>query len=260
MNERDLIAKAYQVRGSRDTLQEIFARGTVRVLVEFSPPPTEGRPPEFYYDPDSGEPSGIACELGKMVAQDLGVAVEWVDLPWPAQIPALLDGWADLLPKHTNTSLRGLLVDFSSHRLQRIEVVAVVRKDGPIKHKEDLNSEAVQIAIWHGSSSIEVARRLFPKARIVEDQRPSNLLKAGQVDALIEDGVTRVALERLQGCDFVRNEHGEREILNLEYGYPAVFPGDARFLNWLNNFMAYRWNDGTLKYWADTWWNAWMAA
>ncbi len=36
-------------------------------------------------------------------------------------------------------------------------------------------------------------------------------------------------------------------------------PGDTRFLNWLNNFMAYRWNDGSLKYWADTWWNSWMA-
>ncbi|GIK41571.1 MAG: ABC transporter substrate-binding protein [Chloroflexota bacterium] len=259
MNERDLIGKAYQVRGTRDTLQEVFARGKLRVLVEFSPPPTEGPPPEFYIDPDTGQPAGVACELGKMVAQDLGVEVEWVDLPWPEQIPAFLDGKADLLPKHTNTSLRGLLVDFSHHRLQRIEVVAIARKNGPIKRKDDLNSEAVTIGSWHGSSNVELARRLFPKARIIEDQRPPTLLTSGRADALVEDGVTRVALERLSDCDFVRNEQGEREILNLEYGYPAVFPGDARFLNWLNNFMGYRWNDGTLKYWADTWWNSWMA-
>ncbi|MCL4300310.1 MAG: transporter substrate-binding domain-containing protein [Anaerolineae bacterium] len=259
MSERDLIAKADQVRGSRDTLREIFARGTLRVLVEFSPPPSEGPPPEFYHDPETGEPTGVACELGKLMAKDLGVEVEWVDIPWPEQIPALLGGKADLLPKHTNTSLRGLLVDFSIHRLQRIEVVAIARKEGLIKRKEDLNSEKVKIAIWHGSSNVEVARRLFPKAQIIEDQRPANLLKSGQVDALIEDGVTRVSLERLAGCDIVRDERGEREILNLEYGYPAVFPGDTRFLNWLNNFMIYRWNDGTLKYWAETWWDSWMA-
>lgn len=259
MNERDLIPKAAALRGTRDTLREVFDRGKLRVIVEFSPPPSEGPPPEFYFDPDTGEPSGVACELGKMVAQDLGVEIEWVDIPWPDQIPAFLESEADLLPKHTNTSLRGLLVDFSFHRLQRIEVVAVARKDGPIKRLEDLNSEEIRIGCWHGSSNIEVAHRLFPKARVIEDQRPPNLLKSGQVHALIEDGVTRVALERLTGCDFIRNEKGERELLNLEYGYPAVFPGDARFLSFLNNFMAYRWNDGTLKYWADTWWNSFMA-
>lgn len=45
----------------------------------------------------------------------------------------------------------------------------------------------------------------------------------------------------------------------LKYGYPAVLPGDQRFLNWLCNFATYRWNDGTLKYWAEEWWLSWMA-
>jgi ABC-type amino acid transport substrate-binding protein len=259
MDERSLIPKAQEVRGTRDSLREIFERGSLRVLVEFGPPPTEGPPPEFYYDPETGEASGVACELGKMVAADLGVEVEWVDLPWPEQLPALLERKADLLPKHTNTSVRGLLVDFSVHRLQRIEVVVIVPKAGPIKRKEDLNSEAVAICSWHGSSNIEVARRLFPKASIIEDSRPWNLLGAGGAQALITDAVTRAALQSFSDFDFVRNEKGEREIVNLEYGYPAVFPGDARFLSFLNNFMAYRWNDGTLKYWADNWWNSWMA-
>lgn len=259
MTEHDLIATADAVRGSRDTLKEILTRGALRVLVEFSPPPTEGPPPEFYHDPETGQATGVACELGKMMAADLGVAVEWVDLPWPEQLPALLAGRADLLPKHTNTSLRGLLVDFSIHRLQRIEVVAITRKNGPVKRKEQLNSEAVAFSIWHGSSNVELARRLFPKARIIEAKNPWEVLASGQAQALITDSVTQAALKTFSNFDFVRNEQGEREILKLEYGYPAVFPGDTRFLNWLNNFMAYRWNDGTLKYWADTWWNSWMA-
>ncbi len=259
MNERDLIPKAQAVRGTRDTLKEIFGRDKLRVMVEFSPPPNEGPPPEFYYNPETGQPAGVACELGKLMAKDLGVEVEWVDIPWPEQLPAFLDGQADLLPKHTNTSLRGLLVDFSSERFQRIEVVAIARKDGPIARQEDLNSPEIKIAIWHGSSNVEVARRWFPQAQIVEHQYPSNLLLTGQTEAYITDGMTRVALQRLNGCDFVRNAQGERELLNLEYGYPAVFPGDQRFLNWLNNFMRYRWNDGTLKYWAETWWMSWMA-
>jgi ABC-type amino acid transport substrate-binding protein len=259
MDEWGLVSRAREVRGTRDTLEEIFDRATLRVLVEFGPPPTEGPPPEFYYDPETGEATGVACELGKLAAYDLGVEVEWVDLPWPDQIPALLDGEADLLPKHTNTPVRGLLVDFSVHRLQRIEVVAIARKGGPVERKEDLNSEDITLGSWHGSSNIEVARRLFPKARVVEHQRPWSLLASGEVHATITDCVTRAALEKYQGFDFVRNDEGEREVLSLEYGYPAVFPGDRRFLIWLDNFMNYRWNEGTLKYWAETWWDSWMA-
>lgn len=259
MNERDLINKAHELRGTRNTLQEILERGTLRVLVEFNPPPSEGPPPEFYHDPDTGEATGVACELGKLIANDLGVTVEWVDLPWPDQLPALLASEADLLPKHTNTSLRGLLVDFSIHRLQRIEVVSIAHKDGPIKRKHDLNVSGVTIGIWHGSSNIEVAQRQFPRATVVETKDPWRLLGDGGVPAIITDSVTRAALETFKECDFVRDDEGQREILKLEYGYPAVFPGDTRFLNWLNNFMAYRWNDGTLKHWADTWWNSWMA-
>ena len=260
MSEQDLIAKANEIRGNRDTIADVLARGSLRVLVEFGPPPSEGPPPEFYYDPDTGEATGVACELGKMVAADLGVEIEWIDIPWPEQLPALLAGKADLLPKHTNTSLRGMLVDFSVHRLQRIEVVMIAEKDGPIKSKKDLNSDKVSVVSWHGSSNIEVVHELFPAATVVEDSRPWELLGAGGAQALITDCVTRAALEKFSKLDFVRDDKGERELLNLEYGYPAVFPGDTRFLNWLNNFMAYRWNDGTLQYWAETWWNNWMAS
>lgn len=259
MNEHNLIAKADSIRGTQDTLEKVLTRGILRVVVEFTAPPTEGPPPEFYYDPDTGEATGVACELGKLMASDLGVAVEWVDLPWPDQLPALLAGEADLLPKHTNTSLRGLLVDFSIHRLQRIEVVAIAHKNGAIRRKSDLNMDSVTIAIWHGSSNVEVAQRLFPKATVVEAKTPWQLLGDGEVSAMITGSVTRTALETFNEFDFIRDDDGQREILKLEYGYPAVFPGDIRFLNWLNNFMAYRWNDGSLKYWADTWWNSWMA-
>lgn len=259
MVERDLIAQAQALRGSRDTLQEVLARGSLRVLVEFSPPPHEGPPPEFYHDPETGEATGVACELGKLMAHDLGVAVEWVDLPWPEQLPALLAGQADLLPKHTNTSLRGLLVDFASERLQRIEVVAIARKGGPLRAKADLNAAGVEIGIWHGSSNVELAERLFPLATVVETRDPWRLLGEGGVPAIITDSVTRAALATFSDFDFIRDQSGQREILKLEYGYPAVFPGDSRFLNWLNNFMRYRWNDGSLKYWAETWWMSWMA-
>ena len=259
MDERSLIPKARRLYGTRDTLDEVLKRGTLRVMVEFTPPPTEGPPPEFYYDPDSGEATGVACELGKIMASDLGVKVEWVDIPWKDQLPAFLDGEADLLPKHTNTPVRGLLVDFSPNRFQPIEVVAVARKDRNIKCRGCLDSERVNLSIWHGSSNVELARHLFPKAGIVEAPRPWELLNDGTVDAIITDGVTKAAMKKHSHSDLVRDESGERDILSMEYGHPAAFPGDRRFLNFINNFMDYHWDAGAIQYWARTWWGAWMA-
>ena len=259
VDERSLIPKARKLYGSRDTLDEIFKRGTLRVMVEFTPPPTEGPPPEFYYDPQTGEPTGVACELGKLMANDLQVDVEWVNIPWKDQLTAFLDGAADLLPKHTNTPVRGLLVDFSPNRFQPIEVVAVARRDRNIKCRGCLDAERIKLAIWHGSSNVELARRLFPNATIIEDQHPWLRVGDGTADAIITDGLTKAALEKFSQCDLVRNEQGERDILTMEYGHPAAFPGDRRFLNFINNFMDYHWDAGSIKYWARTWWQTWMA-
>lgn len=260
MQERSLVSRAKKVYGTRDTIDEIQRQGSLRVMVDFTPPPWEGPPPEFYLDPrNHNRPSGIACELGYLMAKDLGVQVDWVDIPWKDQLEAFLEGEAHLLPKHTNTPLRGLLVDFSSESLQSIEVVAVVARDGPFKKKEDLAGKEVTIGVWQGSSNLEVARRHFPQAQIIEARNLWNEMTSGHCEAIITDGVTQVALERFSAYDLIRKETGEREILSLEYGYPAVFPGDGRFLNFLNNFMRYQKITGTLQYWTQTWWLEWMA-
>ena len=39
----------------------------------------------------------------------------------------------------------------------------------------------------------------------------------------------------------------------------AWMAGDARFLNWLNNWLEYHHAQGTLGYWCDEWWESWMA-
>src|SRR4030067_1554130 len=94
-------------------LYEIRRRGILRVAVDFVPPPRYGYPPEFYIDEDTGKPSGFGCELGRLMAQDLGVEVEFVNIPWPEQIPALLAGKVDVLPKHVNTPRRALEIEFA---------------------------------------------------------------------------------------------------------------------------------------------------
>ena len=84
---------------------------------------------------------GIAPIMGRLMADDLDVRLECVDMPWPEHIPALLSGKVDLLPKHVNTPKRALLVEFTNGRFMLYRVTALIQEKRLISDKEDLNQE-----------------------------------------------------------------------------------------------------------------------
>ena len=54
----------------RDTLGEILERGSLRVPVQWqSPPQLSGEPPEFFIDPETGQPGGIVITLSTLMAE-----------------------------------------------------------------------------------------------------------------------------------------------------------------------------------------------
>jgi ABC-type amino acid transport substrate-binding protein len=241
----------------KSVLDVVRERGTLRIAVSFSPPPQEGHPPEFYVDPESGEPSGVVCELGKVMADDLGVAPQWVDLAWPEHMAALLAGQVDLLLSYTNTPERALDVEFAT-RLLPSQVVIVVSRESSLQEKQALNEPGANIGVWHASSIASVAKKHFPLATVRESADPPGELEAGRVDACVLDAVTKVFMEKHPDLRLLRDDRGELVVLAQEYGHPAVRPGDQKFLNWVNNWLDYHKAQGTIGYWCDTWWQSWM--
>ncbi len=61
-----------------------------------------------------------------MIAEDMGVELEIIEMPWPEQIPALLTGKVDLLPKHTAFPARALKLEFCLGRLMQIRLTCQV--------------------------------------------------------------------------------------------------------------------------------------
>lgn len=243
----------------KSILDEIQSRGIVRIAVSFSSPPEEGHSPEFYVDQKTGEPSGVVCELGKVLAQDLGVQPEWVDLPWPEHLKALLSEKVDLLLSYTNTPQRALAVEFVG-RLLPSQVVLMLPTDSVVEEMAALNQAGIRIGVWHGSSVARVATRHFPLATLSEHADPPAALGARQVDACVVDAVTKIFMEKHPGLKLLRDDQGAVVILAQEYGHPAIRPGDPRFLNWLRNWLDYHRGEGTIDYWVETWWQSWMAA
>jgi ABC-type amino acid transport substrate-binding protein len=241
-------------------LDQIRSRGVLRVAVEFNPPPeVDGFPPEFYLDPRTGEPSGLAPIISKIIAQDLGVEVHFEDMPWPEQISALLEGRVDLLPKHVNTPQRALTVEFCSGRLMEYRVTALIPASSTYTAKGELNRPGKVIAVWHGSSIREIIRREFPRATMKEFQRPAREVEEGRADACLTDSVTRIFVEKHPGLRFLRDAEGKLVIFSREYAQLGIKPGYQRFLNWLENWYQYHEAQGTIKQWCVDYWESFMA-
>ena len=243
----------------RSTLDEILDRGSLRIPIEFLGHPDTGDPPEMYRNPETGEPEGVAPQVGAMIAEDLGVELEIVETLWPDQIPALLDGEVDLLPKHTLLPQRALQLEFVAGRLMQIRItcqVAAGRAGGGLG---SLYRGGLRIGVWHGSSNREVAERFFPAATIVEASNPTGLLLDGTVDVVVGDAVTRRYLELNPELALLREPDGSLVILSTGYNKVSIRPGDPRFLNWLNSWYDYRDAQGDIEELCETWWESFMA-
>jgi len=243
------------------TLDEILDRGSLRMPIEFLGHPDTGDPPEMYRNPETGEPEGVAPQVGAMIAEDLCVDLEIIETPWPDQIPALLDGVVDLLPKHTLLPQRALQLEFVAGRLMQIRITCQVPAEraangiGSLYQDED----QLRIGVWHGSSNRDVAERFFPAATIVEASEPTRLLLDGRVDVIVGDAVTRRYLDLNPEVALLREPDGKLVILSTEYNKVSIRPGDPRFLNWLNSWYEYRDAQGDIQELCETWWESFMA-
>jgi ABC-type amino acid transport substrate-binding protein len=244
----------------RSTLDRILERGEIRVAVDFTGErhmdPKYGAPPEMYIDEETGKPAGIVIELMKIMAEDLGVKPEFVDLPWGEQIDALLSGKVDILPKHTNTPQRALKFDFAN-KLFPLEVIILVPRDSPAKRMEDLNKKGNIILCEKGSSNKQIIEKNFPLATIrevFEEVKPGE-----RWDARVEAAITKIYLENHPEVMILRDERGKPIILSREYAHPGIRANDQKFLNWINNWISFHTAQGTIQYWCYTYWQSFMA-
>ncbi len=247
------------VHGGSSVLDRILQRGRIRVAVQWSPPPDEGYPPEMYLCPRTGEPSGIAPAIGNMIAEDLEVEAEFVDIPWGDQIAAVQAGDVDLLPKHTLIPSRALEVEFVDGRWLQIRITCLVRRDGPVQSVEDLQRPGVRFACWPGSSIETMIRRRFPVAQLIGSPDPSVDLVDGRADAILIDSVTKRFMELNPGLEFLRGDDGRALVLSREHNKIAIRANDPRFLNWLNSWYDYRDAQGDVRKWSVDWWEPQMA-
>jgi polar amino acid transport system substrate-binding protein len=231
-----------------DEMDEILKRGELRVAVQ-----TQGAPVSFV--DKKGERTGLAVELAKMMATDLGVKVTFQDYDWKGLIPALLSGKVDMIAADmTPTPQRAAQLLFSRPMFYQ-ETVAVVPKDAAYKTWQDINKDGLNIGATQASSYGDAVKKFMPKANLKEfaggTAAVAQALSTGRLDGAVSDlgNVT----------NFVR-EFGNLKILEgVITREPLAFAtqGNAFHLKlWLDNYVELITADRRLENQVNYWWNS----
>ena len=224
--------------GDRCVLDKIIQRGALRVAARWD------LTFEQFINPHTGEPDGVVGRIGRLMAAELGVRVEFVVLEWDDQLDALVEGRVDLLMKHTNLPRRALSVMFSDGVLLKYEGVVLVRKEAVGRGLEWLKGRR-RLAAVAGALQEDIIRQRFPNARYVPV--PDNDEGAARVIDESADGLlVDAGLHVPESCEYLTEPNGDRVVLSRDASHPAVANGQFRFLRWVDNFMDYHKRLGTL--------------
>ena len=195
----------------------------------------------------NGDPAGYDVELMQLLADDLGVELSIQNQEFDALIPGLLAGQWDMLSVGLVPRPPRLLSMYFTDSYVPYDQVLVAgadssRADGlGIQHRRDT------IAALQGSTAASQVENQFPNATLAEfPQQDAAFLDVatGRSDALV---VESYLAER-----FIQANPGQVEVvplsapLQIEFGAYALPYGDDEFLHYLNNWLQYYKNNGTL--------------
>jgi len=234
-------------RPAIDTLATIRQRGSLRVGV------VENLP--FVMRNADGDLAGFSIDLGRQLANDLGVEVEFVPTSWSQLIPDLLGKHFDVIATGLwLTPARALVVNFSNPTsVGSTYLVAGKSLASAMRSRQDFNRPDVRIVVYAGTGQEVVAGRLFPRATLVKIEGDADPL------APVLEGRAHALLVSTPAPQLVVDRAPDRLVMPFEDALQtattaaAIRKGDADFLNFLNSWLAYHTEDGWLgerqQYW-----------
>ena len=226
---------------SGSVLDEIRDRGELRVgmTLQFEP--------EMYLD-ENGEPAGYDVELLNQLATDLEVDLTIENQEFDALIPGLLAGQWDMISVGLVPRPARLLQMYFTDSYVPYEQVLVAAADSDRAPTiEAYNAEGTTITALQGSTAAEQVTTQFPNATLAEfPQQDAAFLEvsSGRADAIV---VESYLAER-----FIQANPDQLAVvaldspLQIEFGAYAIPYGDDDFLHYLNNWLQYYKNNGTL--------------
>ncbi|MFN2390047.1 MAG: glutamate ABC transporter substrate-binding protein [Actinomycetota bacterium] len=220
------------------TMAELQEKGEVVIGVKFDVPPFG------FKNPQTNEVEGFDVDLGKLIAEKLGVEPKFIEAISDNRIPYLTSGKADLiLSTMTITTDRDAEIDFS-----RPYYIAhgriLVPEDSDIASVADLAGRKVCTA--RGSTYEALIPEEAPEAdlKLVDAYGDClALVQNGAVDAVSTDDVILTGMVIQSGEEFPLKLVGE-ELTTDPYG-AGIPDGDTEFKEFVDGVLDESFEDGT---------------
>jgi ABC-type amino acid transport substrate-binding protein len=218
--------------GTTSLLKKIQDRGQLNVTTSLL------YPPEFYKD-KSGQPAGYDIDVLNMVAKDLNVKLNIIDVPDnAANIANVQSGKADMVSAGlVNTPKRALVMNFTKGYVPYTQIL-MVPVNGGATSIADLNKAGKKITALTASTAFFRAQLLFPKATVTPLAQDEALLSVatGKADAcLVEDYLAKPFVAQHPNVTLMNNGAG----VATEFGCWGVLAGDFLWWRWLDNWISY---------------------
>ena len=249
-----LAQSATQSLSSESVIETIKKRGVIKIGLSLFKP--------WSMRDLNGELIGYELDVGRQLAEDMGVEVEFIPTSWDGIIPALVAGNFDaIISGMSITASRNLTVNFTEpYAFSGLAVYANIELTEGMS-REDFNSPDVTFAARRGATPATVIAKQFPEAKILlfdEDGAAAQEVLNGNAHATMAAQPT----PNREVATYPETLHIPFEALYDPRGEAfAIRKGDPDALNYFNNWIGQQWRSGWLEerhnYWfAGTEWEA----
>lgn len=241
-----LAQSATQGLSSESVIETIKQRGVIKIGLSLFKP--------WSMRDLNGDLIGYELDVGRQLASDMGVEVEFIPTSWDGIIPALVSGNFDVIISGMSiTASRNLTVNFSDpYAFSGLAVYSNIEMTKGMS-REDFNSPDVTFAARRGATPAVVIAKQFPLANILlfdEDGAAAQEILNGNAHATMAAQPT----PNREVATYPETLHIPFEALYDPRGEAfALRKGDPDALNYFNNWIAQNWRSGWLEERHDYW-------
>ena len=237
---------ARQELSAESVIETIKRRGAIKIGLSLFMP--------WAMRDSNGELIGFEIDVGRKLAEDMGVEAEFTPTAWDGIIPALVSGKFDIIVSGLSiTPQRNLTVNFTQPYAYTGATILANRQLTEGFSIEDYNRPEVTFAARRGGTPAAVIADTFPDAQLLlfdEDGTAAQEVLNGNAHATMASEPAPSREARIYPdilhvpFDVLFDQQGE--------GF-AVRKGDPDALNFFNHWIANHWRSGWLQERHDFW-------
>ena len=226
-------------------LEEILARGTIKIGT------TGDYIPMSYLNKKTGEYEGIDAEISKIIAESLGVKIEYIPTTWKTLSQDTLDGKFDiaLCGISRNYAREKILEMSDGYGVGIFGKTILCRKSDAKKFKSlaDIDKKNIRVMINPGGTNEKFAHANLKNATLIvynENAEIPHQISIGNADIMITETVE--ALNYIKIDKNLAAPLIDKPFTKHSCGI-LMQKGDQEFLNYINFVLAEMRDDGTLE-------------